>query len=249
MPPNNPSVIEQDNIQGHWQRDWLRAPGFEDDTTRVHWMQAGHLYADVRVPLTRPDLSGATCLADLPTAALAELAQAEGFAGTTSVADSVCTWVRDINWLGATDTVDAGHLSYDADGRLIEAGVHADYTELWSRQATGPTQAGVYQAGDMRAYLVSVGPAFVFGLGTPDIASHLPTIDALKAEQVAAEAAALFSGLHMLGRWDGSEGYATLATDPFLESRVVLRRDQADLILTQRDFYGNSQEMRLTPRT
>ena len=130
-------MITTDDIQGHWQRLWLEAPGFKDKTTRVHWMQAGDIYADVRVPLERPDVSGLNSLADLPARDLHILAQAEGFAGHTKVENSVCTWERTINWHGATDAIDAGELSFDTAGRLIEAGVHANYTELWERWPAG----------------------------------------------------------------------------------------------------------------
>ena len=74
-------MIRPGDVQGHWVRTWIKAPGFEDHTTRVHWMQAGLDYADVRIPLERPDTRSAACLADLPAAVLRDLARAEGFSG------------------------------------------------------------------------------------------------------------------------------------------------------------------------
>ena len=44
-------MIDSSDVQAHWRRLWIRAPGFEDADTRVHWMQCGALYADIRVPL------------------------------------------------------------------------------------------------------------------------------------------------------------------------------------------------------
>jgi len=216
-------VVREGDIQGHWARRWLRAPGFEDATTRVHWMQAGGVYADVRVPLERPDLGQARCLAEMSTAALAELLSAEGFAGTTEVADSVCTWTRHINWHGATEDVDAGRLSFDAAGDLIEDGVHADYAELWTRPAQSPCEGVQLSGSDMTAYLVSVGDQFVFGLGTP----NAPPTDALQnalaaGERPDAALADVFDRVHIYGRWQGAHGIAELATNPFLEGLRVL---------------------------
>ena len=40
-------MITLADVQGHWRRDWLKAPGFSDTTTHVHWMQCGTLFADM----------------------------------------------------------------------------------------------------------------------------------------------------------------------------------------------------------
>ncbi|MDF1728619.1 MAG: hypothetical protein P1U53_12810, partial [Sulfitobacter sp.] len=109
-------MITQGDLQGHWRRDWIKAPGFEDHTTRVHWLQAGALFADLRIPLERPDISGHAALADLSSAALRRLMQAEGFAGHITVDKSKCTWHREINWHGVPGQADVGLMSFDETG-------------------------------------------------------------------------------------------------------------------------------------
>ena len=124
-------MISPADIQGHWVRQWIKAPGFEDHTTRVHWKQVGLNYADLRIPRARPDLTGAAALSDLPAAALLDLAQAEGFAGQVTLSGDHCTWHREINWHGPSEAQDVGAIRFDDDGQMIETGVHADYAELW----------------------------------------------------------------------------------------------------------------------
>ena len=124
-------MITQADIQGHWVRNWIKAPGFEDHSTRVHWMQAGGLYADIRIPADRPDLSGASSLSALSPDHLLSLGQAEGFAGHVTLDGDHCTWEREINFHGTPDSLDVGAIHFDAQGSMIETGVHADYSELW----------------------------------------------------------------------------------------------------------------------
>jgi len=224
-------MITADEIQGHWRRAWLRAPGGDDTTTRVHWMQAGDVYADVRVPLDRPSMGGATCLAELPVSALAALAQAEGFAGTTSVTDSTCTWTRVINWHGATSSLDAGRLSWDREGCLVEEGVYATYAELWTRPADEPTRAEIFAAGSARAYLVTVGQAFVLGFGWLDAPLRAPVVAALADGHRHADVPALFEGAHALGHWSDAGAVADLATNPFMEGHPILTRTENGVAL------------------
>lgn len=226
-------MITQADIQGHWRRDWLRAPGFEDPTTRVHWLQAGEVYADLRLPLERPELGQARALAELPEAALEALAKAEGFAGTTEVTDSICTWTRAINWHGATDEVDAGKLWFDDQGGLIEDGVHAEYRELWQRVAEGPALGQQLSGLGLTAFLVTVGDAFVLGIGLPDAPA-------------AAKHDVLFERVHALGHWVGETGMADLSTNPFQEGMPVLKRRQDGILWHRRRFDGSADWVPLT---
>lgn len=214
-------------LQGHWRRDWLTAPGVLDDTTRVHWMQAGNLYADLRIPLERPDLSGFNCLADMPAEALQQLAQAEGFAGEISLDGPLCTWHRMINWHGAPDGIDAGALAFAADGALIETGVHADYSERWLQEAAGPACGFRLTSPGLTGFLVTVGGRFVLGLGQPsDVGAMAP------------KGAALFSNVYAFGHWQEDAGHADLATNPLAEGRTILTRDNGFFHLQYPDFYG-----------
>lgn len=228
-------MIGLKDIQGHWQRRWIKAPGFEDDTTRVHWMQVGPVYADVRIPIERPSLDGAACIAELSGQAIQALTNAEGFAGTVRVENCVCTWARHINWHGETRDIDAGRLSWDETGDLIETGVHAHYTELWTRPSDS-THSGLKLAGDgLTGFLVSVGEAFVFGLGQPDA----------PAFALGGAVAPLFDGVHLFGRWEGDTGIATLSTNPFQEGNACLTRAEQGVIYSHVDFRGNVRVINL----
>jgi len=222
-------VISLDDIQGHWVRDWIKAPGFEDHTTRVHWIQVGSLYADIRVPLERPDLSGAGCLADVPPATLLDLLRAEGFAGHITLSGSQCTWHREINWHGQSDELDVGALSFDPDGRLIEEGVHATYSELWSRGPEPASRAFRYSGDGYEAYLVICGTAFVLGIGRCDKPATTTCLKALKEGRVPETRAGAFDGVHAYGEWSNGEAIATLATQPFSEGQVVARLSASGL--------------------
>lgn len=203
-------MITKSDLQGHWRRDWIKAPGFEDHTTRVHWMQAGDLFADLRVPLARPDLGGARCLAELSEYALAALMASEGFAGTIDVTDSRCTWRREVNWHGVPEADDIGLMYVDGDA-LIEDGVLAEYRERWLAEP-GPALRGHRVAlGALSGVLVESDETFLIALGAPPEA-HSP------------DPANHFSSTYCLGRWEGARGIATLSTNPFCEGTCVLTR-------------------------
>ncbi len=231
-------MIGEAQLQGHWRRDWIRAPGLEDTTTRVHWLQAGALYADIRVPLDRPDLAGATCLADLPAAALLALMRAEGFAGTISVEDGVCTWARAINWHGTPQAVDAGRMSFDADGTLVEDGVHARYRELWRHVPGQALSATRIAAGDLAGVLVRTEDIFLLALGDPAAPPTAPLADALAHGERPASLARHFATGYALGHWEGALGVADLSTNPFEEGTPVLERHGTGLRWLGQTFHG-----------
>jgi hypothetical protein len=239
-------MIGPEDLQGHWHRAWLKAPGISDHDTSVHWMQAGTLYADIRVPANRPDLRGAGALADLSDATLLTLLRAEGFAGTISVAEDICTWARHINWHGAPACVDSGHMRFEAPHRLVETGVHADYAELWNRRVDQPVSAIHMMAGQAHAFLVTVGKRFVFGTGTPGAVSSDDMISALRSGHRSRALHSHFDHVFALGRWDGLHGLAHLCTNPLLEGqRLVSCTAQGDLIWHAVDFFGKSRDVPL----
>lgn len=210
-------------------------------------MQAGGLYADVRIPMDRPELDDARCLADLPPDALAILGEAEGFAGSTRVQDSVFVWDRHLNWHGLTEEADAGRLSFDSGGDLLEDGVDADYAELWTRRAEAPAMADVlFSETGQTAYLLTVGTRFVFGIGTPDAPPSAEVLGGLERGRVDSVAlSALFDRVHMLGTWRGPLGVADLATNPFLEGTVCLSRAEDTLRYSHIDFTGQQIDISL----
>lgn len=210
-------MITREDLQGHWRRDWIKAPGIDDHSTRVHWMQAGALFADLRVPLGRPDFSGFGCLADLPSSALDVLLQAEGFAGTITVAAGRCTWHRDINWHGQPEMDDIGAMSF-ADGALMEDGVLGEYRERWAREEARPLRGHRLAYDDMSGVLIENDDVFLVGIGR---ALDAP---ARGVSQNGTNIRMRFASTYCLGRWDGENGIATLSTNPFCEGTVVLTR-------------------------
>lgn len=232
-------MITVDDLQGHWVRRWIKAPGVEDHTTRVHWMQVGQAYADIRVPANRPSLTGASALADLPATALADLAGAEGFAGHITLEDAVCTWHRAINWHGTPRALDVGSIRFDDTGCMVETGVHADYTELWGAGTGGDSKVLQVSGDGYAGYVVTRGDAFVLGIGKPDKPNMAPVVEALKAQEIPSDAAQLFDGLHVLGHWSADKAIAQLATNPFAEGRTIAHLTDTALVWTRIGFDGH----------
>lgn len=238
-------MIAASELAGHWVRHWIKAPGWQDHSTRVHWMQAGMDYADVRIPLDRPDLTGARCLADLPCADLALLAGAEGFAGHVTLEGDHCTWHREINWHGAPDAPDVGAISFDDQGRMIEAGVHADYTELWEQHATAVPTVLRASAQRYQGVFVTCGEACVFGLGQVGLASLTPLRVALDAGRIPQDIALLFDGIHGIGHWDGAHLIPHLATNPFAQGHPVVTRSAEGVVWNKLSFDGTRADLAL----
>ncbi|MFW5655075.1 MAG: hypothetical protein ACOCYW_05440 [Roseicyclus sp.] len=228
-------MITEADLQGHWRRDWIRIPGHEDRTTRVHWLQAGALYADIRVPHDRPRLPG-SCLAEATAPDIAALMRAEAFAGTISVEGGVCTWAREVNWHGTPEGVDAGAMAFE-DGALIETGVHADYAERWVREGTGLRTSRV-TSGTHAGVLVEDAGRFLLVMGVRGAPSSAPLVVALERGTIPPGVAAHFAQPCAMGRWEGSAGIAELALDPFAEGRVVLERSGPGLTLRWPGFDG-----------
>lgn len=238
-------MITEDDIQGHWVRDWIKAPDFEDHTTRVHWMQVGSEYADVRIPLERPDLAGASALSDLPADALHALTMAEGFSGHVTLRGTHCTWHREINWHGPPDALDVGDISFDADGRIIETGVHADYTELWNRRTGHNTKSLRFHGEGYTGLLAMRGPVAVLGIGRQDKPSTKPMIEALAAGHIPAGVDTLFDGVHALGHQSGNVVIADLATQPFAEGKAVVTMNDEHLLWQRIAFDGTSVQLEM----
>jgi len=220
-------LIIQDHLQGHWQRDWIKAPGFEDHTTRVHWLQAGALFADLRIPFNRPEIAGLSCLADFEPQDLRLMMDAEGFAGHITVEESICTWHRAINWHGVPGQADIGLMSFDEAGGLIEDGVLAEYRELWQAVPQPALRGTKVSCGAMTGFLIENDATFLLGIGPIPSGTREKLIAAL--DSGTAEVPALvdhFASTYVLGSWDGANGIGTLATNPFYEGQVVIERGE-----------------------
>lgn len=220
-------MITQKDLQGHWRRDWIKAPEFEDATTRVHWLQAGALFADLRIPLERPNIAGFSCLADLDAPALRVLMDAEGFAGHITVEDSKCTWHRQINLHGVPAQSDIGLMFFDNAGGLIEDGVLTKYRELWQAVPQPALHSVKVRCGAMRGVLIQNEAVFLLGIGPTPTGTTQDLMAALEGGTVPVPALQQhFASAYLLGRWHGAHGIAELSTNPFYEGKVALERGE-----------------------
>jgi len=228
-----------DQLKGVWRRDWLRTKSASDDSTRVFWMQSCNSFVDIRIPSDRPDITQYECLADLDARTLLQLTQAEGFAGHIELEGDKCTWHREINWHGQTDSIDAGKLRLDECGnKLLEDGIHADYKEQWQRLPEGDCKALRINNATMRGFLLLSDSLFILGIGTVDAPGTAPLINSLQKGVVPASAQQLFSSQYCFGHWDGDEGVAILSTNPFCETKPVLVCGDNTIHWTQYMFDG-----------
>lgn len=132
-----------DDLRGVWSRtswqsgeDEAASPSV-DTSTWVRWLQTSLWHGDLRVP--EQALAGrvAQPLALLSGAQRAALSVQQGFAGITQCEHlpegPVCTWLRRLDYQPPGLHPDAGLLLFDQPDRVIEIGVHEDYTETWER--------------------------------------------------------------------------------------------------------------------
>lgn len=209
-------------------------------------MQCGDVYSDVRIPEDRPDVGGITCLAELGVKDLTVLAQAEGFAGRITMEGMRCTWHREINWHGTPEAEDIGDISFRDDGAMIEAGVLADYTELWDGGPSKAMAAATLRMDDKIGFLVTIGTVFVFGIGKTGLPATAELLDRMQAEHSTDLARPLFDGFHAFGHWDGQKGIASLATNPFCEGGIILSQSADGFIWHQTDFDGTTCDLPLS---
>ncbi|MEM1232838.1 MAG: hypothetical protein AAGH70_01800 [Pseudomonadota bacterium] len=238
-------MITKDKVQGHWTRRWIKAPGVEDTTTLVHWIQVGDVYADVRIPEDRPDLGRETSLHDVGPSALLKICEAEGFAGTVTLSDDTCTWHREVNLHGTPDGLDIGRISFDSNGDMIEEGVLAEYTELWAYASAPRSAAFRLSGGEFQGVLSTVGDTFVLAIDKAGREATAPLIATLQTGKIPSEISDLFEGIYAMGAWDGSVATAKIATQPFSERTDVLTMDGGRALWHRIDFAGKRSTLSL----
>lgn len=160
-----------DAYLGVWRRSLLEAAGLRDERSQVFWLQTPRWHADLRIPAGRPDFSGVRRLADCDGAQLAWLAHQQGFCGVTQVEGDCCTWHRQMDFQPANGSRDIGRMMFNGE-RVTEAGVEADYREIWQRlpSSRGGTAALelVAEAGEQAArptWLLVAGDCFMYVRG------------------------------------------------------------------------------------
>lgn len=218
-------MITQGDLQGHWRREQLNTPGFQDGATRVNRLYCGSQFVDLRIPKDRPDIRGLACLAEFALPSVRSFLRAEGSAGQISAQDGIWTWHRAINWQGVPHHSEVGKLSFDASDALVQEGVQTDLREVWHKVPQRPFRAEKVRYGDMTGVLIENEEVFMLGVGPSpqgrvdnmlaDMAAGRPDLRALHQ---------LFESEYVLGHWDGPFGMARLSTNPFHEGQVALER-------------------------
>lgn len=162
-----------DAYLGVWRRHLLETPGGRDTDSRVHWLQARHWHADLRIPADRPAFAGITQLAECDDAQLAWLASQQGFCGVTQVSGECCTWHRQVDFQPASGRRDVGRMAF-AGECVVETGVEDDYREEWERlpesRGGGAVLELVVEAGELaarRTWLLVAGACFVYVRARP----------------------------------------------------------------------------------
>jgi hypothetical protein len=132
-----------DAYLGVWRRSLLRAPGVEDTSSIVYWLQTERWHADIRIPARRPTCAGVRGLHALGRAELLGLAAQQGFAGITEVDGAICRWQRRVDFQPPSGFNDVGRMVFETPGRCLEYGVEQDYFEIWERcpESAGETLA------------------------------------------------------------------------------------------------------------
>jgi hypothetical protein len=125
-------------LRGLWRRRSIARPGGSlDTTTTVYWLQTERLFADIRIPADRPDVSARGGLRELAPSERIGLGRQGGFAGWTELRGDRCHWHRLIDYQPFTGAPDEGRL-IRGDGVLVEEGVHEPYIEIWEPVPCGP---------------------------------------------------------------------------------------------------------------
>jgi hypothetical protein len=144
---------------GLWRRSILVLPdGSTDTTTEVLWLQTRSMFADIRVPATRPKQAG-DGFAAYTDADLAALAAMQGFGGVLEVEADICRWRRRYDYQPPGGPPDEAGYTIEGD-LLIETGLHADYREDWVRETAPDALLAAFTLGD-DTMLVVAGDHFI----------------------------------------------------------------------------------------
>jgi hypothetical protein len=155
-PPTDPA------LRGLWFREEFFTPnGYRNTTTKVVWLQTQRYYADLRIPIERPGIAGATSFEAFSDAELIQLADVQGFAGVQTAANGVCLWRRDSDFHPPRTTPDEARFEIEGD-RMAELGIHSEYTEIWRRQPDSTDPLAAFRRDDAPyALLLIAGDHFL----------------------------------------------------------------------------------------
>lgn len=201
---------------GLWRRREITLPDrSRDTTTRVLWLQAPNLFADLRVPADRPVVPDARSFADYSAADLKRLAEMQGFAGRFEIDGDFCRWRRELDFQPPGGPPDEAHFRIE-DDILVETGSHAAYEEIWVRETPPGAALAAFRLVDGKGILVVAGDHFLFAEERRPALPAAPSLAAL----VDAEGGGRLDMLIAYGRI-GSRWRIELATFPWLEGEIL----------------------------
>lgn len=129
-----------DACLGVWRRislDTLAPDGTvrtSDTATRAYWIQTPTLFADMRIPAGRPDMSGTAALSDLGASDLSWLARQQGIAGMTLAGNGLLHRRRQVDFQPTRGRDNTRRVRVEQD-RLVEENPHGTVRETWQRLA------------------------------------------------------------------------------------------------------------------
>jgi hypothetical protein len=187
---NQTPVSVPPHFFGVWSRQSIRFPdGQEDNSTRVWWIQANPHFADLRIPISRPDFEGISSLTECGLNHRQWMGIQQGFSGALAAAEEAWQWHREIDFQPPTGKRDIGTLKLDGtDTKLmIEQGVDEPNTETWQRVDDGSStkgQALVLRRRNHRghALVVALGKHFIMTIDHRKTTSQCERIDPLNVE-------------------------------------------------------------------
>jgi hypothetical protein len=169
-------------LRGVWSRDWIQEGKAKSNTLDVHYLQTPTYFADIRIPKDLPRFSAATSFADLTDQQLRLLAGQDGFTGRTTMAGTVATWQRDIEFQPPSGTPDKGRLERIPPDRVHEHSLDGSYIESWRSLTDGRGRflvIRVQHSGRLLRTLLVVGDQFVYVRNRTKDLPTAPSLDAL----------------------------------------------------------------------
>lgn len=227
--------VPQDCL-GVWQRVSLEARGKPADTsTRAYWIQTSALFADMRVPVARPDFSGKTTLVECSDQDLLWLARQQGIAGMTMAGGDFLHRRRQVDYQPSRGR-DNTHRIHFEDGLLVEENLPGTVQEKWQRLA-GP-EAGVVtlrlleeaSVTTRKGYLLVMDDYFLFVRDRTEFTRQASSLeDLFEAQDLEHdEQARLLDCEFSFGRRKGGEQAweIQLSTLPYREGRALFAPEQ-----------------------
>ncbi|ASJ74218.1 hypothetical protein [Granulosicoccus antarcticus] len=245
--------VELSDTYGLWHRSWLQTPSVYDNSTHVMWMQAAELHVDMRLPEGVREMESASSLAALNSSQLRLLAAADGFAGKTSVTDSICTWSRRINFQGPLKGMDVGELKQTTEG-LLETGLYANYNELWQHVDNEKPQERLLSDNHGRTIVILwTETQFALGRGWSGRIDHNRSlrehVDFALGRQDQAALARAFDQEFCFGQIEDGRGIVEHSTQPMRRGTSVFDATElfsgaASIEFSLVDFFGESTKVK-----